>query len=236
MVKHTVVSQQEWIEERKRLLAKEKEFSRLRDELSRERRNLPWVRVEKPYVFDGPQGKATLADLFAGRHQLIVQHFMFEPSWTAGCKSCSFWADGFNGFASHLEQRDLAFVAVSIAPLEKLNAFKRRMGWTVKWVSSASSDFNQDFHVTQTDEERARGQTDYNYRLSATPFGPERPGISVFYRDDDGTIFHTYSCYARGLDMLNAAYHYLDLTPIGRDEGGLPHPMAWVRLHDDYSR
>jgi predicted dithiol-disulfide oxidoreductase (DUF899 family) len=235
MVKHPVVSQEEWIEARKRFLAKEKEFTRRRDELSRERRALPWARVEKHYAFDGPQGKETLAELFAGRHQLIVQHFMFEPGWNAGCKNCSFWADGFNGFVAHLEQRDLAFVAVSVAPLDKLTAFKRRMGWNFKWVSSAGTDFNRDFHVSETPEERVKGQSDYNYRLAGAPFGPERPGISVFYRDDDA-IFHTYSCYARGLDMLNGAYHYLDLVPKGRDEGELPDPMAWVRLHDEYSR
>jgi predicted dithiol-disulfide oxidoreductase (DUF899 family) len=235
MVDHAVVSQGEWIEARKRLLAKEKEFTRLRDELSQERRELPWVRVEKQYVFEGPNGKETLADLFAGRHQLIVQHFMFDPSWDAACKSCSFWADGFNGFAVHLEQRDLAFVAVSLAPFEKLAAFKERMGWTFKWVSSLGSEFNHDYQVSETQEERAKGQAFYNYRMGK-PFGSERPGISVFYRDDDGAVFHTYSCYARGLDMLNGAYHYLDLAPKGRDEAGLPYGMAWVRLHDEYAR
>jgi predicted dithiol-disulfide oxidoreductase (DUF899 family) len=235
MTRHAVVSQDEWIEARKRLLAKEKEFTRLRDELSRERRELPWVRVDKSYVFEGPDGKETLADLFAGRHQLIVQHFMFDPSWNAACKSCSFWADGYNGFVVHVEQRDVAFVAVSLAPYEKLAAFKRRMGWTFKWVSSRASDFNRDYQVSETPEERAQGQSYYNYH-NGKPFGPERPGTSVFYRDDDGLIFHTYSCYARGLDMMNGAYQYLDLTPKGRDEDGLPHAMAWVRLHDDYAR
>jgi predicted dithiol-disulfide oxidoreductase (DUF899 family) len=235
MVNHAVVSQDEWIEARKRLLAKEKEFTRLRDELSRERRELPWARVEKQYLFEGPNGKETLSDLFAGRHQLIVQHFMFDPSWDAACKSCSFWADGFNGFAIHLEQRDLAFVAVSLAPFGKLAAFKARMGWTFKWVSSLGSDFNHDYQVSETAEEKAKGQAYYNYRMGK-PFASERPGISVFYRDDDGAVFHTYSCYARGLDMLNAAYHYLDLVPKGRDEAALPYGMAWVRLHDEYAR
>jgi len=235
MVQHKVVSQDEWIEARKRFLAKEKEFTRRRDELSRERRELPWTRVDKQYVFDGPSGKATLADLFAGRHQLIVQHFMFDPSWDAACKSCSFWADGYNGFFAHLEQRDLAFVAISMAPLDKITAFKQRMGWTFKWVSSLGSDFNHDYQVTETPEEKAKGQAYYNYRLGK-PFGGERPGISVFYRDNDGAIYHTYSCYARGLDMLNGAYHYLDLTPKGRDEQGLSYPMAWVRRHDEYPR
>jgi predicted dithiol-disulfide oxidoreductase (DUF899 family) len=235
MVKHAVVSQDEWTEARKRFLAKEKEFTRLRDELSRERRELPWTRVDKPYVFDGQHGKETLADLFAGHHQLIVQHFMFDPSWDAACKSCSFWADGYNGFFTHLEQRDLTFVAISLAPLDKITAFKERMGWTFKWVSSLGSDFNQDYQVTETPEEKAKGQAYYNYGLRDA-FGGERPGISVFYRDDDGAIFHTYSCYARGLDMLNGAYHYLDLTPKGRDEQGLSYPMAWLRRHDEYPR
>jgi predicted dithiol-disulfide oxidoreductase (DUF899 family) len=233
MVKHAVVSQDEWIEARKRFLVKEKEFTRLRDELSRERRELPWVRVRKKYVFEGPNGKETLADLFAGRHQLIIQHFMFDPNWDAACKSCSFWADGYNGFFMHVEQRDLAFVAVSLAPLEKLMAFKQRMGWKFKWVSSLGSDFNGDYHVSETPEERAKGQSNYNYRIGE-PFGSERPGISVFYRDDDGAVFHTYACYARGLDMMNGAYHYLDLTAKGRDEDDLSYPMAWVRLHDEY--
>jgi predicted dithiol-disulfide oxidoreductase (DUF899 family) len=161
MVQHKVVSHDEWIEARKRFLAKEKEFTRLRDELSRERRELPWTRVDKQYVFAGPSGKETLADLFAGHHQLIVQHFMFDPSWDAACKSCSFWADGYNGFFPHLEQRDLAFVAISLAPLDKITAFKQRMGWTFKWVSSLGSDFNRDYQVTETPEEKAKGQAYY---------------------------------------------------------------------------
>jgi predicted dithiol-disulfide oxidoreductase (DUF899 family) len=234
MVDHALVSEAEWVEARKRLLAKEKEFTRLRDELNRERREMPWVEVREQYVFDGPNGKETLADLFAGRRQLIVQHFMFDPNWEAACKSCSFWADGYNGFFVHLEQRDVAFVAVSTAPLAKLEAFRRRMGWKFKWVSSQGNDFNQDYQVTDSQEEKASGQSYYNYRLDKT-FSSERPGISVFYRDD-GRIFHTYSCYARGLDMLNAAYHYLDLTPKGRDEAGLPYSMAWVRLQDEYGK
>jgi predicted dithiol-disulfide oxidoreductase (DUF899 family) len=234
-MKHAVVSQQEWLEARKRFLDKEKEFTHLRDELSRERRALPWVRVEKDYVFDGPSGTETLADLFARRHQLIVQHFMFDPNWQAGCKSCSFWADGYNGFFEHLEQRDLSFVAVSLAPLEKINAFKMRMGWRFKWVSSQGSDFNRDYQVSETPEEKAKGQAYYNYRIGPN-FSAERPGSSVFYRDDDGAVFHTYSCYARGMDMTNGAYNYLDMTPKGRDEDGLSNPMAWVRLHDEYSR
>jgi predicted dithiol-disulfide oxidoreductase (DUF899 family) len=234
MEKHKVVSQDEWIEARKRFLAKEKEFTKARDALSRERRELPWVRVEKQYAFDGPNGKETLSDLFALRRQLIVQHFMFDPSWDAACKSCSFWADGYDGFFVHLDQRDVAFVAISRAPLVKLEAFKKRMGWSFKWVSSIGNDFNHDYQVSETPEEKAKGEAYYNYRIGK-PFSSERPGISVFYRDDEGAIFHTYSCYARGLDMLNAAYHYLDLTPKGRDEDGLRHPMQWVQLHDNYA-
>jgi predicted dithiol-disulfide oxidoreductase (DUF899 family) len=234
MEKHKVVSQDEWIEARKRFLAKEKEFTKARDALSRERRELPWVRVEKQYAFDGPNGKETLSDLFAQRRQLIVQHFMFDPSWDAACKSCSFWADGYDGFFVHLDQRDVAFVAISRAPLVKLEAFKKRMGWSFKWVSSIGNDFNHDYQVSETPQEKAKGEAYYNYRIGK-PFSSERPGISVFYRDDEGAIFHTYSCYARGLDMLNAAYHYLDLTPKGRDEDGLRHPMKWVQLHDNYA-
>ena len=233
MPNHAVVSEAEWTEARKALLAKEKEFTRLRDELSRERRALPWVRVEKPYVFHGPEGEQTLDDLFAGHHQLIVQHLMFDPSWNAACKSCSFWADGYNGFFAHIEQRDAAFVAVSLAPLDKLEAFKHRMGWTFKWVSSLGSDFNGDFQVSETPTEKVNGNSYYNYRIGK-PFSSERPGISVFYRDDDGSLFHTYSCYARGLDMMNGAYQYIDLTPKGRDEDG--RSMSWVRLHDEYAR
>jgi predicted dithiol-disulfide oxidoreductase (DUF899 family) len=234
MEQHKVVSRVEWTEARKRFLAKEKEFTRLRDELSRERRELPWVRVDKQYVFDGPNGKETLADLFAGHHQLIVQHFMFDPSWDAACKSCSFWADGFDGFFVHLAHRDVAFVAISRAPLAKLEAFKQRMGWRFKWVSSLGNDFNQDYQVSESPQEKAKGEAYYNYNIRDAWSG-ERPGISVFYRDDAGAIFHTYSCYARGLDMLNGAYHYLDLTPKGRDEAGLSHPMEWVRLRDSYA-
>jgi predicted dithiol-disulfide oxidoreductase (DUF899 family) len=235
MQDHKIVSQAEWIEARTQFLAKEKEFTRVRDELSRARRELPWVRVDKKYVFDGSDGKETLADLFAGHRQLIIQHFMFDPSWEAGCPSCSFWADGYNGFFVHLEQRDVAFAAVSRAPLAKLTAYQRRMGWDFKWVSSLGSDFNHDYQVSSTPEESAKGEAYYNYRIGKV-FGSERPGISVFYRDDDGAVFHTYSCYARGVDMMNAAYHYLDLTPKGRDEEGLSNPQAWVRRHDDYAR
>ena len=194
---------------------------------------MPWVEVRKQYVFDGPNGKETLADLFAGRHQLIVQHFMFDPSWDAGCKSCSFWADNFDGFYVHLNQRDVTLVAVSRAPWPLISRFKARMGWRFPWVSSAGSDFNFDYGVSFTAEQLAPGEVVYNYAPRRTSM-TELPGISVFAKDEDGNVLHTYSCYARGLDMMNAAYHYLDLVPKGRDEAGLPYPQSWVRHHDNY--
>ena len=233
MTTHQVVSQEQWIEARKQHLAREKEFTRLRDQLSAERRELPWVRVDKGYVFDGPDGEETLADLFHDRSQLIVYHFMLGPDWEEGCKSCSFWADNLQGIDVHLAARDVTLVTVSSAPLERITKFKTRMGWAHKWVSAAGSDFNHDYHVTFTPEELERGETYYNYRWYRSSMS-ERPGISVFYRDADGTVYHTYSCYARGLDMLNGAYHYLDLVPKGRDESGLAPHMTWVRLHDSY--
>jgi predicted dithiol-disulfide oxidoreductase (DUF899 family) len=234
MDQHRIVTESEWTAARRRLLAKEKEFTRLRDELSQERRTLPWARVDKTYVFDGPGGERTLANIFAGRSQLVVYHFMFAPDWKAGCKSCSFWADGFNGIVPHLNQRDVTFVAISRAPLAELMAFKKRMGWSFDWLSSLRTDFNSDYGVSFTEEEIATGEVDYNYARHKA-YGSEMPGISVFFRDADGTVFHTYSCYARGLDMLNTAYHYLDLAPKGRDEAGLSYPMAWVKLRDEYA-
>ena len=233
MQQHRIVSGEEWVTARKLLLAREKEFTHARDELSKARRELPWRRVDKVYAFDGPDGRQTLADLFEGRSQLIVQHFMFDPDWDAGCKSCSFWADNFNGIVVHLKQRDVSFVAVSRAALPKIEAFKRRMGWSFKWVSSFPSDFNSDYHVSFGPDDLQRGTAEYNFEKQ-TELPPELPGVSVFARDERGDVFHTYSCYARGLDMLNAAYHYLDLVPKGRDEAGLSFPMAWVRLHDQY--
>ncbi|NOT55306.1 MAG: DUF899 domain-containing protein [Deltaproteobacteria bacterium] len=230
---HKVVSQEEWIHARKELLAKEKEFTRLRDELNRQRRELPWEKVDKPYVFDGPRGKETLADLFDGRSQLLVYHFMFHPDWTDGCKSCSFWADNFNNAIVHLNQRDVTMLAISRAPLPRLEAFKKRMGWSFKWVSSFGNEFNQDYHVSFTPEKLKDGTADYNY-TPGKAFGEESAGLSVFYKDAQGAIFHTYSCYARGLDMLNGAYHHLDLVPKGRDEAGLTYSQAWVRHHDRY--
>jgi len=233
-MKHLVVSPEEWLVARKGLLAKEKEFTRLRDRLSEERRELPWVRVEKAYVFDGPDGKESLSDLFADRSQLVVYHFMFDPSWEEGCKSCSFWADNYGGAIAHLNQRDVTMVTVSKAPLAKLEAFRKRMGWTFKWVSSSATDFNRDYGVSFTPDERESGRAFYNYRLGH--IGGEMPGLSVFYKDGSGAVFHTYSCYARGLDMFNSAYQLLDLVPKGRDEADLPYTMAWVRHRDRYDR
>jgi predicted dithiol-disulfide oxidoreductase (DUF899 family) len=189
--------------------------------------------VDTDYTFDAPGGKETLGDLFAGRRQLIVYHFMFDPDWQDGCKSCSFWADNYNGISAHLNQRDVSMVTISKAALAKLEAFKRRMGWTFKWVSSFENSFNRDYGVSFTSDERELGKIQYNY-ATRKYFSSEAPGISVFNRDANGNIFHTYSCYARGLDMLNGAYHYLDLVPNGRDEAALSYPMAWVRLHDQY--
>jgi predicted dithiol-disulfide oxidoreductase (DUF899 family) len=228
-----VVSEAEWLAARKELLAKEKSFSRQRDALSAARRELPWVRVDKQYVFDAPGGKETLGDLFDGRSQLIVYHFMFGPEWKEGCPSCSLIADHIDGSVVHLAHRDVTLVVVSRAPLPKIEAFKQRMGWHFKWVSSFGGDFNRDYHVSFTPEEKAQGKVVYNYEPSGFP-SDEAPGASVFYRDDTGTIFHTYSSYARGLDILIGAYNYLDLVPKGRDEEGLPHGMAWVRHHDRY--
>ncbi len=233
MQQHRIVSRQEWIEARKAHMAREKELTRIRERLAEERRALPWVEVDKPYAFDGPNGPVTLADLFKGRPQLVVQHVMFAPDWDAACKSCSFWADGLERMVPHLAARDTAIAAVSLAPVAKLEAFKRRMGWTFDWVSSGNNDFNYDYGVSFTPEQIDAGQAKYNYGTTRL-YGPELPGISVFYRDETGQIFHTYSCYARGLDMMNAAYQYLDLTPLGRHEEGLPYPMDWVRLRDQY--
>jgi len=232
---HKVVSREEWIEARKALLANEKEFTKARDALARRRRELPWVRVEKNYVFDSPNGKESLKDLFARRAQLIIYHFMFGPDSEAPCQSCSFWADNFERGVVHLEQRDVTLIAVSRAPLARLEAFKRRMGWTFKWVSSADSDFNHDYGVSFTPDEVEKGETYYNYRWAKRSL-TELPGISVFFKDPSGVIFHTYSCYARGLDMMNGTYQYLDLVPKGRDEPAQGHKMAWVRFRDSYGR
>jgi predicted dithiol-disulfide oxidoreductase (DUF899 family) len=224
-------SKEEWIDARRKLLTREKELTRMRDQLSEQRRSLPWLQIEKRYLFDGPQGQESLSDLFGERKQLVVYHFMFGPDWEAGCKSCSFWADNFDGIIPHLAHRDVSFAVVSRAPLAKLLAFQLRMGWSFKWLSSLSNDFNRDFGVTFTPDELATGEVDYNYGKHPA-YGQEMPGISVFYRED-AAVFHTYSCYARGLDMMNTAYHYLDLVPKGRDEAD--GPMTWLRLRDQYA-
>ena len=228
---HKVVSHDEWIEARRAFLAREKEFTRLRDELSRQRRELPWEKVEKTYRFDGPQGPETLAQLFGKRSQLVVYHFMFNPDGDVGCKHCSFWADNFNGIDVHLAHRDISFVAVSRAPLAKLEAFRKRMGWTFKWVSSAPSDFNYDFQASFTPEQIRSGAVFYNYATSRMDMA-DREGVSVFFKDPSGAVLHTYSTYARGIDIVNGAYNFIDLTPMGRDEGD--HPQSWVRHHDRY--
>ena len=231
--KHRVVSHKAWIEARRKFLAKEKKFTRLRDELARQRRALPWEKVDKDYVFDGPKGPETLSELFDGRSQLVVYHFMFAPEWSEGCKHCSFWADNFNGLGIHLNHRDVSFVAISRAPLAKLEAFRKRMGWSFKWVSSGQNDFNYDYQASFTPQEVESGAAFFNYSKSDVGV-TDREGVSVFYKDPSGAVFHTYSSYARGIDMLNTAYHYLDLVPKGRDEDGLEFTQAWVRYHDRY--
>jgi predicted dithiol-disulfide oxidoreductase (DUF899 family) len=240
MATFKVVTHDEWLAVRKKHLAKEKEFTRLRDQLSKERRDLPSELVEKEYVFEGENGRQTLADIFQGRSQLVVYHAMFNPEtaeqdtpWTtdAACFVCSFWMDNFNGITLHLNHRDITMAAVSRAPYPKLAAYKTRMGWQFPWYSSASSDFNFDYRVSFTPEELNAGEVEYNYRRTRWS-GSEAPGISVFLKAD-GEIYHTYSTYERGLDMLNVAYHYMDLVPKGRDEDG-DGAGSWVRRRDEY--
>jgi predicted dithiol-disulfide oxidoreductase (DUF899 family) len=234
LANHAVVSREEWVVARKELLVKEKQLTRLRDELSRERRELPWVKVETPYVFEGPDGRETLADLFAGRSQLIVHHFMFSPDWEEGCVGCSFHADHADGPLVHLENHDVSFVRVSRAPLAKIQAFNRRMGWRPKWVSSFGNRFNYDFNVSFTKEDLAKGEANYNYGKTRNAI-EELPGVSVFARDEAGGVYHTYSCFGRGDEGVIGAYFYLDLTPKGRNETGPHHNlMDWVRHHDKY--
>ena len=228
-----IVDHDEWLRERVALLAEEKAFTRARDALSAKRRALPWERVNNDYTFTDDTGHATLADLFDGRSQLIVQHFMFGPGWEAGCKSCSFWADQFNPAVVHLNARDVSFVAVSDAPWAELERFRQRMGWSFRWVSAADCDFSHDYLVHYTPDEIAADDTFYNYD-EGFHYGEHSPGVSVFARGEDAAVYHTYSCYARGLDMLNGAYHLLDLVPKGRDESGLDGSMAWLRLRDSY--
>ncbi len=234
MESHAVVSREEWGAARKEFLVKEKEFTRSRDQLSQQRRALPWVKVEQVYAFDGTNGPESLADLFEEKSQLLLYHFMFGPDWEEGCKSCSFWADNYNGVSIHLAHRDVSLVTIARAPLDKLTAYKKRMGWDFKWVSSFGNDFNRDYHISFTPEEMEKGDIYYNYRIGKFP-SEDAPGISVFYKDEKGNIFHTYSCYSRGLDMLNGAYHYLDLVPKGRDEAGLSYSMEWLYRHDQYA-
>lgn len=227
-----VVSPTEWVAARKELLKKEKEFTRLRDEISRERREMPWEKIEKKYEFAGPKGKETLADLFEGRSQLMIYHFMMGPGWKEGCPSCSFIADHFDGMRVHLNARDITLALVSRATLPEIEAFKKRMGWGFKWVSSNGSDFNFDYQVSTKPGTKADEKSLYNYEMQVFP-SEERPGLSVFYKDG-GDVFHTYSTYARGLDILLGAYNMIDMTPKGRNEEGLKHGMAWVRHHDKY--
>jgi predicted dithiol-disulfide oxidoreductase (DUF899 family) len=233
MMKQKIVSQDEWLKARKALLEKEKAFSRERDALSAARRDLPMVKVEKPYSFDGPNGKQTLRDLFGERRQLVVYHFMLDPSWTDGCKSCSLIADHIDGMLPHLGARDTALAVVSRAPLPKLLAFQERMGWHFPWLSSPESDFNYDYGVSFRNDDKANGKPAYNFGTGSFPTS-EAPGLSTFLRDGD-SVLHAYSTYARGLDMLIGSYNYLDLTPLGRQEEELPYGMAWVKHHDKYA-
>ena len=232
-MQNQIVSRDEWIAARRELLAKEKEMTRLRDELNARRRELPWVKVDKTYVFDGPNGQETLDDLFAGHSQLAVRHFMFGPGWEEGCVGCSFMADHLDGAVVHLEHHDVSVVVVSRAPLPELQAFQRRMGWRFKWVSSFGSDFNYDFNVSFRSEQITAGQALYNYRMTSQ-VGEEMPGMSVFYKADDGAIMHTYSAFARGSESQLGTYQVLDMTPKGRNEPPGGNLTDWVRLHDRY--
>jgi len=234
MIDHPVVSREEWLAARTKHLADEKEFTRRRDELSRRRRELPWVKIDD-YVFDGPAGKVKLSDLFRGKSQLIIYHLMFHPDWGSACKSCSFWADNFERVVIHLHGRDANLAAVSRAPIEKIEAFRKRMSWTFEWVSCGTEGiFNHDFGAYLTKEEIARGGNNSNYGTRRFTI-EDVPGVSVFFKDEDGALYHTYSTYSRGLDMLNGAYHYLDIAPKGRDEDKLDYHMEWVRLRDEYA-
>lgn len=225
----------EWREARIALLEREKRLNKERDELAAARRALPWVKVEKAYTFKSAQGPVTLADLFDGRSQLIAYHFMFGPDWNDGCKSCSFWAEQYDPVRVHLRQRDTNLVVISRGPLAKLQAFKERMGWKFPWVSSEGTTFNRDFHVSFDASDIADGKAEHNFAMRDMKPGAELPGLSVFAKNKASEVFHTYSCYSRGLDPLNATYQLLDLTPKGRDEAGLPWPMAWLKLKDQYA-
>jgi predicted dithiol-disulfide oxidoreductase (DUF899 family) len=225
MTAHQIVSHDEWFKASQALLRKEKEFTRLREQMAEERRKLPWEKVEKEYVFQETEGRVTLAELFAGRGQLIVQHLMYGPDWNEACPACSFWADNFNGIDMHLAARDTSFVAISRGPIDKLMAYKKRMGWTFRWVSSLDSDFNFDFGVSLNPGDK--------YNFGTIDAKGEMPGVTAFRRED-GSIYRTYSAYARGVDLLNGTYHLLDITSKGRDEAGLPFTMAWLKRHDKY--
>ena len=234
-IEREIVSEADWLVARKDLLNREKEFTRQRDALSTARRHLPMVKIGEDYVFEGPKGKQTLADLFEDRSQLIVYHFMLGPAWEEGCKSCSYLADHFDGANWHLPHRDVTFVVVSRAPFPEIQAYQKRMGWRFKWVSSYGNDFNFDYHVSATEEEKANGKMYYNYQMQDW-MNEEMPGLSVFFKDETGDVFHTYSTYARGLDILVGAYNLLDMVPNGRDEDHLDFTMKWVRRHDEYSK
>lgn len=232
-MRNQVVSHEDWLKARMELLAEEKAFTRQREALTRRRMAMPWERVEKSYAFEGPKGRLTLEDLFDGRSQLLVYHFMLGPDWQEGCKSCSFWADNFEGIPIHLAHRDVTFTAISRAPLAEIEAYRRRMGWSFPWVSSNGSAFNFDYQASATPEELAAGRAYYNYEIRPNTVS-EMVGVSVFYRSGPGEVYHTYSCYGRGVEMVNGAYHFLDLVPKGRDEDGLRFSMEWVRRHDQY--
>jgi predicted dithiol-disulfide oxidoreductase (DUF899 family) len=233
MANHAVVSMDQWLAARKALMVHEKELTHLRDRIARERRALPWVRVETDYVFDTLEGPRRLAELFEGRSQLLVQHFMFAPGWEQGCPSCSYMADHTDGMTVHLAHRDVTFVAVSRAPLAEIERFRQRMGWKFRWVSSFGTDFNRDFRVTFTPEEVATGRIDYNF--GDWPYASDEwPGISAFYKDDAGQVFRTYSTYGRGVEVMMGTYNMLDLMPKGRDEREVEYKMEWVRHHDRY--
>ena len=235
MTTHAIVSRDKWLESRRDLLIAEKDLTHRSDQVAELRRKLPWVRIEKSYVFDGPDGKISLADLFAGRGQLLVQHFMLAPGWREGCKSCSYMADHTDGMTPHLAQRDVTFVAISRATYSEIESFRRRMGWRFNWVSSNANSFNHDFRVSFTPEEIAKGKIDYNFGGSPHR-SDELPGVSVFMKDEAGAIFHTYSTYGRGVEVMMGTYRMLDLTPRGRAEEGLSHTMQWVRHHDRYEQ
>ena len=234
MEDHVLVSREDWTAARLEVLAEEKALMRHADALAAKRRAMPWTLVEKTYVFDAPEGRVTLSDLFAGRSQLAVYHFMFGPDWKQGCHRCSFWADNFDGIDVHLAHRDTTFIVASNTARENIEAYKTRMGWRFKWVSALGSDFNRDFHVSFAQAEISAGDAYYNFQKKS-PYFTEMPGLSVFAKLADGRIAYTYSTYARGIDVFNGAYQILDLTPKGRDEGDAVDPMFWLKRHDEYT-